>query len=322
MDETIRFLLRHGYVVLFLSVSADQLGLPVPSVPVLLAMGALSGSGEFSLAIALPLAVAGCLVGDLSWYELGRRRGRRILKLLCRISLEPDFCIRRAEDVFSRRGPNVLLFSKFVPGLSLVAPPLAAMFRMRIRRFLAWDAAGSMLWAGAFIGAGFLFRVQIERIGALLLRLGTGVFVLLAAALAFYLAWKVAHRWRFLRRLRVARITPEELNGKMETGEDLTVVDLRHPLEFDADRVKIRGALHLLPEELDRRHHDIPRDRDVVLYCTCPNEATSAMMTLRLRRLGITRVRPLAGGFDAWLTGGFPLEAKPATSAIFDAAPG
>jgi membrane protein DedA with SNARE-associated domain/rhodanese-related sulfurtransferase len=317
MEEAIRFLLEHAYVVLFLSVSADQLGLPVPSVPVLLAMGALSGSGGFSLAAALPLAVAGCLVGDLSWYELGRRRGRRILKLLCRISLEPDFCIRRAEEAFSRRGPNVLLFSKFVPGLSLVAPPLAAMFRMGIRRFLAWDAAGSLLWAGAFLGAGFLFRVQIERVGTLLLRLGTQVFVLLASALAFYVAWKVALRWRFFRRLRVARITPEELNGKMEAGEDLTVVDLRHPLEFDADRVKVPGALHMLPEELAKRHEEIPRDRDVVLYCTCPNEATSAMMTLRLHRLGITRVRPLSGGFDAWVEGGFPLETKTAAASLF-----
>lgn len=312
MDEAIRFLLRHGYAVLFLGVSAEQIGLPVPAVPVLLAMGALSGSGEFSPAVALPLAVAGCLVGDLSWYELGRRRGRRILKLLCRISLEPDFCIRRAEEAFSRRGPKVLLFSKFVPGLSLVAPPLAAMFRMGLRRFLVWDAAGSLIWAGAFLGAGFLFRVQIEQVGTLLLRLGTQVFVLLAFALAFYVVWKVALRWRFFRRLRVARITPEELNGKMESGEDVTVVDLRHPLEFDIDRVKVPGALHLRPEELDSRHHEIPRDRDVVLYCTCPNEATSAMMTLRLHRLGITRVRPLSGGFDAWIEGGFPLETKTA----------
>lgn len=317
MDETIRFLLRHGYVVIFLSVSADQLGLPVPSVPVLLAMGALSGSGEFSLAVAFPLAVAGCLVGDLSWYELGRRRGRRILKFLCRISLEPDFCIRRAEDLFSRRGPSVLLFSKFVPGLSLVAPPLSAMFRMRVRRFLAWDAAGSLIWAGAFIGAGFLFQTQIEQVGKLLLRFGTDVFVVLAAGLAFFIAWKVAHRWRFLRRLRVARITAGELNGRMEAGEDLTVVDLRHPLEFDSDRVKVPGALHMLPGELARRHEEIPRDRDVVLYCTCPNEATSAMMTLRLHRLGITRVRPLAGGFDAWVEGGFPLEPKTATPPLF-----
>jgi len=318
MEETIRFLLLHGYVVLFLSVAADQLGLPVPSVPVLLAMGALSGSGEFSLAGALPLAVLGCLVGDLSWYELGRRRGRGILKFLCRISLEPDYCIRHAEEAFARRGPKVLLYSKFVPGLSLVAPPLAAMFRMRLRRFLAWDVAGSFLWSGAFIGAGFLFRAEIEQVGALLLRLGTEVFALLAAALVCYVAWKAAQRWRFLRRLRFARITPEELNGKMEAGEDLMVVDLRHPLEFDADRVKVFGALHMLPEELAQRHQEIPRDRDVVLYCTCPNEATSAMMTRRLHRLGITRVRPLAGGFDAWVEGGFPLEPKMATATPFE----
>ena len=318
MDEAIRFLLRHGYAVLFLSVSAEQIGLPVPAVPVLLAVGALSASGRFSLAAALPLAVAACLVGDLPWYELGRRRGRRILKFLCRISLEPDFCVRRAADAFTRHGARVLLFAKFVPGLNLAAPPLSAMFHMSLPRFLVWDVAGALIWAGAFIGTGYFFSEQIELVGAFALRLGGGGVVLSAGMLALYIGWKYANRRRFLRRLRVAHIGPEELRRKMEAGDDLAVIDLRHPLEYDADRLKIPGALHMLPEELDSRHHEIPRDRDVVLYCTCPNEATSAMMTLRLHRLGITRVRPLSGGFDAWVEGGFPLEQKTATSYLFE----
>ncbi|GAB4369277.1 MAG: DedA family protein/thiosulfate sulfurtransferase GlpE [Deltaproteobacteria bacterium] len=322
MDEAIRFLLHHGYIVLFLIVFAEQIGLPIPAVPVLLAAGALSGSGRFSLAVALPLAVLACLIADLSWYELGRRRGRAIVKLLCRISLEPDFCVRRTADAFSRFGARVLLFAKFVPGLSLVAPPLAAMFRMRILPFLAWDAAGSLLWAGGFIGAGVLFRDRIERVGVFAPWIRSGVFVGSMGLLALYIIWKYANRRRFLRRLRIAHIGPKELRRRMEAGEELTVVDLRHPLEYDSDRVKIPGALHMLPEELGARHTEIPRDRDVVLYCTCPNEATSAMMALRLHRLGITRVRPLSGGFDAWLTGGFPLESKPAAPGVFDSPPG
>jgi membrane protein DedA with SNARE-associated domain len=316
MDEAIRFLLRHGYAVMFLTVVAEQLGLPVPSVPVLLAMGALSGSGEFSLAIALPLAVAGCLVGGLSWYELGRRRGRRILKLLCRISLEPDFCIRRAEDVFSRRGPKVLLFSKFVPGLSLVAPPIAAMFRMRIRRFLAWDAAGSMLWAGAFIGAGFLFRVQIER-SALPSAGGWGRRPVGRPA-GFYIGWKYVNRRRFLRRLRVAHIGRKN-SAEYGSGENLTVVvsgirwNRRRPGE-DPRR----------PSPASNSTGAITRFPAIRTWCSIAPVRTSHQRhdDLRLHRLGITRVRPLAGGFDAWLTGGFPLETKPATSAIFGAAPG
>ncbi len=268
MNETLQFLLRHGYAVLFGFVFAEQIGLPLPAVPILLAMGALAGTGEFSWALALLLAVLASLLSDLIWYELGRRRGHSVLNLLCRISLEPDSCVRRTENVFARHGGRTLLFAKFVPGLSIAAPPLAGMFRMRLSRFLVWDGTGGLLWAGAFTGAGFLFSAQIERVAKLALRLGAWLVVLLVGALAAYIAWKYFERQRFIRRLRIARITPEELRRKLEAGEDIMVIDLRHSLEFEADSVRVPGALHVLPDELDRRHQEIPRDRDVVLYCT------------------------------------------------------
>ena len=268
MEQALQFLHRQGYAVLFAAVFAEQIGLPIPAIPILLAVGALAGAGEFSFAAALLVAALAALLGDFIWYQFGRRRGHSVLNLLCRISLEPDSCVRRTEEVFARHGARALLFAKFAPGLSTAAPPLAGMFGMCPSRFLAWDGAGTLLWVGAFSGAGYIFSAELERIAAWALRLGAWLLVLLGSALAGYLAWKYAHRQRFLRQLRIARITPEELMRKLEAGEDVVVVDLRHSLEFEAYNVKVRGALHLLPEELDRRHQEIPRDRDVVLYCT------------------------------------------------------
>ena len=261
-------MLRHGYAVLFAWVFAEQIGLPIPAIPILLAMGALAGSGRFSLPSALLVGVVASLASDIIWYELGRHRGHSVLNLLCRISLEPDSCVRRTENIYARHGARALLFAKFLPGLNTVAPPLAGMFRMRLGRFLLCDGAGALLWVGTFTGAGYLFSEQLERIATLALHLGTWLLVLLLGGLAAYIAWKYIQRRRFLRQLHIARITPEELKQKLEAGEEIVVVDLRHSLEFEGDTVKLPGALHLLPDELEHRHQEIPRDRDIVLYCT------------------------------------------------------
>jgi len=268
MADSVQFLLRHGYAVLFGFVLAEQIGLPLPAVPVLLAAGALAGAGQMSLLAALGLTLLAALVSDTLWYELGRRRGGRVLNLLCRISLEPDSCVRRTEDVYARHGARALLFAKFVPGLNTAAPPLAGLFQMRLGRFLLYDGAGAFLWAAAFLGLGYVFSAQLEKVAAYALQLGSWLVVLLGGALAGYLGWKYVERQRFLRELRIARITPDELLARLDTGEPIVVVDLRHRMEFEADGEKVRGALHFEPEELDARHPEIPRDREVVLYCT------------------------------------------------------
>ncbi len=268
MAQTIQFLMRHGYALLFAFVLAEQVGLPIPAIPVLLAMGALIGQGRFSFGMALPVAIVAAVLGDLVWYQLGRRRGHAVLNLICRISLEPDSCVRRTEDLFARHGPRALLIAKFIPGLNIAAPPLAGMFRMRLPAFLLWDGGGAFIWAGGFFALGYLFSGQLEALAASVSGLGGWLVVLLGGGLAAYIAWKYIKRQRFLRQLRIARITPEELLQKMEAGENLVVVDLRHSLDFEADNVKVAGALHMLPAEIEQRHQEIPRDRDVVLYCT------------------------------------------------------
>jgi membrane protein DedA with SNARE-associated domain len=262
------FVLRHPYAVLFAVVLAEQVGLPVPAMPFLLGAGALAGMGRVELVPALALVVFASLVGDLAWYEAGRRRGGGILNLLCRISLEPDSCVRRAEDTFSRHGARTVLVAKFLPGLSTVTPPMAGIIRMPRGRFALFDGAGAVLWGGAGLAAGYAFSGEIDRIAHALGRLGGSMSAVAAALLLGWLAWKYVDRRRFLRELTIARITPEELRAKLAAGEQVVVVDLRHPREFEADPAGVPGALRLSTTDLETRHGEIPRDRDVVLYCT------------------------------------------------------
>ncbi len=268
MTETLGFLVRHGYTVLFAWVFVEQIGLPLPSVPLLLAAGALAGTGRLSLALTISLATFAALLSDVIWYELGRRRGVKVLQLLCRISLEPDSCVRRTENVFARHGAKSLLVAKFIPGLNTAAPPLAGVFGMRLSRFLLCDILGAMLWVGAFTGLGYAFSNQLERIADRALTLGTSLVMLLLAGLAGYIGWKFITRRRFLRQLRIARITPEELKQKLDAGENIVIVDLRHSLDFEAEPETIPGAVRMDAAELEGSHEQIPRDRDVVLYCT------------------------------------------------------
>jgi membrane protein DedA with SNARE-associated domain len=263
------FLLRHGYLFLFAVVLVEQAGLPLPAVPVLLAMGALVGLGHFSLAAAVAATVAACLLADLAWYGLGRRYGSSILRLVCRIALEPDSCVRRTEDVFARQGTRALLYAKFVPGLSTVVTPVAGLARLGPVRFVLWDAAGAVVWSATYLLVGYVFSAQIEKVVEGMRLFGLRVVAAAVGGLALYLIWKLDQRRRFMRDLEVARIGPDELLALMQAGrQDVVVVDLRNALERGEDAAAVPGAIVLTPDELDERHLEIPRDRDVVLYCT------------------------------------------------------
>jgi membrane protein DedA with SNARE-associated domain len=268
MNSTLEFLVRHGYVVLLGWVFVEQIGLPIPSIPLLLAAGALAGTGRMNIFAALFVAMFAAVCADSLWFQLGRIKGIRILQLLCKISLEPDSCVRRTEGVFSRQGARSLIFAKFLPGLGTVAPPLAGVFHMRVARFLMFDALGTFLWAGSFLGAGFIFSGQIEYIESRLEALGGRMGTVLFAAFALYILYKFIGRQRFLRQLRIARITVDELKGKIDGGEQLVIVDLRHAMDFEADPQTIPGAFRMDAGELQEKNDRLPRDRDVILYCT------------------------------------------------------
>lgn len=305
MRDTVEFLFRHGYTLVFAFVLAEQLGLPIPSTPVLLAAGALAGLGRMNPGMALAAAVAASLAGDSLWFGLGRWRGFSILNLFCRISLEPDTCVQKTQTTYRRHGSNWLLFAKFVPGLSTIAPPMAGMFRVAVWKFLALDAAGSVLWSGAFLAAGWWFRDQLELVAAWLSRLGSGLIGVLAGALIAWVAYKYLQRQRVYRELRIARMTPQELKRRMDAGEELVVIDLRS--EFEREEGRIPGARVPVRDDLEALVADV-RHAEIVLYCSCPNEVSSARAALRLKSHGVKRVRPLEGGFPVWKELGFPVE--------------
>ena len=269
MKETLEFVVRHGYLILYFSVLAEQVGVPIPSLPMLMAIGALAGSGQLSYLLALLTAVAACLTADLLWYWLGTYKGSSILRLLCKISLEPDSCVRRTENMFIRYGARGLLFAKFVPGLSTAAAPLAGMFRMKLWKFALADATGAAIWAGAYSALGFVFRNQLDQLLQGAVRAGGWFFAFIAIALGGFLAWKYVERVRFFRQLRIARIAPAELRDMLERGDPLTLVDLRNQLEWEEEGAfKIPGAVHVAFENIDASMSGIPLDRDVILYCS------------------------------------------------------
>jgi membrane protein DedA with SNARE-associated domain len=268
MHRTIEFLIKHGYLVVLAWVFVEQLGVPTPSLPVLLAAGALAGTGRLSFWASLFLVTLAALAADSIWYALGKIKGIRILQFLCKISLEPDSCVRRTEGIFAKQGARSLLIAKFIPGLGAVAPPLAGIFHMRARKFLLFDGLGAMLWGFSILGTGYIFSAQIEVIAEHAARLGSGLAVLLLATLAAWIVKKWLARRKFLRELRIARITPQELKQKLDDGEELVIVDLRHSLDFEADPETIPGAFRIDAKELEERNDRLPRDREVILYCT------------------------------------------------------
>ena len=266
MKDLMQFLILHGYALIFLWVMAERIGAPVPAAPLLLAAGALVGEGALNFTLVFILALVGCLISDCLWYGIGRKKGESVLSLLCRISLAPDSCVRRTVDLFYRYGARSLLLAKLIPGLGTVATSLSGIFRIKLLRFFLYDGLGACLWAGLYLGLGYLFSDQIEEVTLYAGRLGISLVGLVFGCFAAYIVWKYIQRQRFLHQLRMARITPEELKQKLDVGEVVMVLDVRHPLEFAAEPQTIPGALYLPLEDLDKEGSKIPRDRDVILY--------------------------------------------------------
>ncbi|MGC1728999.1 MAG: VTT domain-containing protein, partial [Steroidobacteraceae bacterium] len=283
-----------GLGFVFLNVLLDQLGLPVPAVPTLVVAGAMAAAGRLSGPQVCALAIAACLIGDTTWYAAGRIYGGRVMRLLCRISISPDSCVAQTQSSFERWGAKLLLVAKFIPGLSIVAPPLAGATRMSWARFLAFSLLGSTLWVGAALGIGSLLRGEVVGLPHHLHPGGAALVVVLAVALlGGYIGWRWRERRRFYAALDMARIGVAELHEQLTSGAAPVVVDVRSPTAQLVELRRIPGALHLPARDVGQHVARLPRDRDIVLYCSCPNEASAAVAARLLMKLGYQRVRPL-----------------------------
>ena len=228
--ETLRALDQYAFVILPALLVAEQFGIPLPAVPALLGFGALAAQGRGNIPLMLSTMAAVALIVDFAWYELGRRRGAQVLRVLGRLSLEPDLCVQRAEEVFGRYGARGMLVAKFVPGLTMILPPLAGLFAVGRVRFAVYEIVGVLLWAGTWIGVGYAFSDAVAVIAARIAKLGLWL-VVVAALFGAYIVGKYLHRRLYLRRLRMATISREVLKGRLDAREDVTIVDLRTPLE-------------------------------------------------------------------------------------------
>jgi membrane protein DedA with SNARE-associated domain len=264
--QILAFVERHGYALLFLWVLAEQSAIPLPSAPLMLAAGALIHDGRLGFVSAILCCVTGALVADALWFELGRSRGRQVLRLVCRVSLEPDSCVRQTENAFLKYGMRSLLVSKFIPGLNAVAAPLAGHSGAPYLRFALYDIAGSLIWSGVYISVGYLFSKELETVAGYASRMGSSLVVLITALFAGWIGWKWMQRRRLLKQLDGARITPAELNERLNSGEEIFIVDLRSGLVEDP--ALIPGAVRMSPGEVPNRAAEIPRDREIILFCS------------------------------------------------------
>ena len=268
MEQLIELIVRYGVLAVFANVLIEQIGLPVPALPTLLLAGALAAEGKLSAPWALAAALLAATIADSAWFFLGRRLGRRVLRTVCRLSLSPESCVRQTEGVFERYGLASLALAKFIPGYSTLAPPLAGIVGTRPLAFLAYNTAGSVLWAGLPLLAGMLLHRMVDRLLGVIEGLGTLGVAVLAGGLALYLVARWARLHRFRKALRMARISVEELQRMMDAGHQPVILDVRTNLVFALDPRTIPGALRFHIDELDSKLTDVPREREIVLFCT------------------------------------------------------
>jgi membrane protein DedA with SNARE-associated domain/rhodanese-related sulfurtransferase len=299
---------QYGVGVVVVNVLLDQIGLPIPAVPTLIVAGAIAANGQMPLPALFAWSVLACLAADCGWYLVGQQYGIRVLKTLCKISLEPDSCVSQTQTRFERWGINSLVFAKFVPGLAIIAPPMAGAMRIGWLRFVLLSTCGAILWVGAGLVAGMLFKTQIERLLEHLSQVGNiagaGAVILLAA----YIAFKWWERSRFYRMLRMARISVADLYELIERGAAPVILDVRSITARELEPRWIPGALHVPLQDVAKQLKELPRDREIILYCTCPSEASAARVARILINHGFKRVRPLHGGLDAWVAAGYSVE--------------
>jgi len=305
---------HYGLMIVTINVLLDQIGLPVPAVPTLVVAGAIAAGGQVSLSAVFAWSVIACLAADCGWYLVGVKYGVRVLKMLCQVSLEPDSCVSQTQIRFERWGINSLVIAKFIPGLAIIAPPMAGAMRIGWLRFIFLSGCSAVLWVGFFLAAGVLFKSQIERLLLHLSEFGSitaaGIVILLAA----YIAYKWWERRRFYKVLRMARISVEDLDALIRGGAAPLIIDVRSTTARALEPRWIPGALHVPLQDVAHHLKELPRDRDTILYCTCPSEASAARVAKILMNHGFKRVRPLHGGLDAWVAAGYAVVSAPAAN--------
>ncbi|HEY0268447.1 MAG TPA: DedA family protein/thiosulfate sulfurtransferase GlpE [Methyloradius sp.] len=310
MSYLVDLLQQYGLLIVFANVFLEQIGLPIPAYPALLLTGALLGQGQYTAPSLLLTAVVSALLADVIWYMAGRKYGRRVMAKLCKISLSPDSCVRQTESLYLRIGPPALLFCKFIPGFASISSALAGTVGTRPLTFIIFDGLGAAIWSGSAILLGSLFSSTIDELISSLAQMGRFGAMLIALALVAFVASKWWERYRFIKALRMEQITVEELDTMLKAGQSPVIIDVR-PKQLQTGG-RIPGAITLTADTVDAFALEADVEGEVILYCSCPNEASAAKMAKLLINKGYHRVRPLTGGIDAWVSAGYETESSDA----------
>ena len=289
------------YWVLWLNTLLHELGVPVPMTPTALVAGARAVTGTLSPLLLIVMIIAGMVIGNAAWFAAGRRYGSAVLKLLCRVSISPDTCVARTEGTFGRWGWSALVIGRFLPGVTLVAPPLAGALGMKWSTFLALTVAGSALFGLVVVGAGMLLYEQIDFVLQQLIIFGREAVGIVTVLLALYIGWRWWRR-RIALAIGVPRIDVQELRALIDAGEPVELIDVRGRNANQLDQRQIPGAVVMHLDEIEAGRFVAARDRQIIVYCSCPNEASAAKAVQLLHKHGYLRARPLRGGLDAWMS--------------------
>jgi membrane protein DedA with SNARE-associated domain/rhodanese-related sulfurtransferase len=304
---------HYGLLIIFLNVLLAEGGLPLPAFPILIAAGALATQSPYQVVEAIVAGVSGSLIADLAWYWSGKRHGARVMRLLCRMSLSPDFCVRQTETMFLKVGPWSLLFAKFFPALSTISVAMAGVTKMPLRAFLLLNGIGALLFVSVAVVVGWIFQDAVTDILRMLADIGKLGVLFVLALLGLYLLGRWWRRQVFIRQLGGDRITVDELRRLIDEGENPVILDVR-PKEIRVQEGSIPGAVAAHPDDIDSVVRTYPHESEIVVYCACPNEASAAIAAKHLKQAGFKKIRPLLGGIDAWVHAGQPLERSPSSS--------
>jgi membrane protein DedA with SNARE-associated domain/rhodanese-related sulfurtransferase len=306
MNEIFNQLEVHGSLLVGFNVLLQQLGLPIPAVPTMMIAGALTAMNRINGLATFALSVSAALFADLLWFWAGRRYGYPVLRFLCKVSLSPDTCVRQTEGIFQRWGFFSVVVAKFVPGFSTVGPPIAGALKMPVGAFIVASLASAALWVGAAMGVGLVFSREIEVALTWMTNNAPLAATAVGVVFALYLAYKSWQRWRLSRYVDSTLISIDELRKSLSQEPRPFLIDIGSNLSHQA-RPHIPGAA-LLDLDQVANASDFPVDREIVVYCNCPNEASAKRAAQILLKKGLKRVRPLAGGLDAWVAAGHDVE--------------
>jgi membrane protein DedA with SNARE-associated domain/rhodanese-related sulfurtransferase len=312
MQALLTLIEHYGLWLVFANVLALQCGLPVPAYPTLIVVGAFAARGHVTAPQVIAVATAASLIADVAWYFAGARHGRRILRLMCRLSLSPDSCVRQTQSIYERWGAPSLMVAKFVPGFHAVATSMAGLVRTPLWSFALFDTIGALLGSSVAVALGWMFRDAVNELLAVMAEAGRVGLVALVVALAIFIGAKAVQRHRLIRILRMARVSVDELKELLDHEPGPLLVDVRSL--SSRQRGRIPGAIwidsHAFDESVRAQGLADPAGQDVIVYCDCPNEASAAMVARKLMRAGFGHVRPLRGGIDAWIERGYGVEAS------------